>query len=188
MTRRYAVVIDLGRCVGCHTCSIACKAEHNIGKGSGIRVETVGGAHPDTPAGKFPDLTMHYLPMPCMHCEFPPCVDACPTGAIGKREDGIVLVEHDKCNGCQSCLDICPYNALLYDPQTNLVWKCTLCAHRIDQGLEPFCVRCCEIGAMFFGDQNDLDSIVSKHIAQGDTYTIKPELGTKPSVHYKRHT
>jgi len=152
--------------------------------GSGIVVETIGGPHRDTPGGKFPKLSMYYLPMPCMHCDQPPCLDACPVEAIYKRGDGMVLIDKDKCDGCQACLPACPYDALSYDAKGNLAQKCNLCAYRIDQGLEPFCVRCCETEAIFFGDLNDPGSKVSQLIAQRNAYTLKSELGTKPAIYY----
>ena len=77
MTKRHGLVIDLERCIGCDTCIIACKLENGLGKGSGIRVETIGGSHRDSPEGQYPQLSMHFLPIPCMHCEKPPCQDAC---------------------------------------------------------------------------------------------------------------
>lgn len=184
MDRRYGMVIDLDRCIGCHTCRIACKAENELEKVSGIRVETVGGAHPDTPMGKFPNLSLHYLPIPCMHCGEPPCLDACPLEAIYKREDGIVLVDEKKCDGCQACISACPYDALTYDEKSDVVQKCTLCQHRIGEGVEPFCVICCEGEAMFFGDLNDPESRASKLIAEKSAYTLKPEAGAKPGVYY----
>lgn len=184
MDKRYGMVIDLDRCIGCHACRIACKAENELEKVSGIRVETVGGAYPDTPAGKFPNLSMYYLPVPCMHCGKPLCLDACPLEAIYQRQDGIVIVAEEKCDGCQACISACPYNALTYDDNRDVVQKCTLCQHRIEEGIEPFCAVCCEGEAMFFGDLNDPDSNVSKLIAQKKAYTIKPEAGTEPAVHY----
>ena len=184
MAKRYGLVIDLERCIGCNTCTIACKVENNMEIGSGIVVETIGGPHRDTPGGKFPKLSMYYLPMPCMHCDQPPCLDACPVEAIYKRGDGMVLIDKDKCDGCQACLPACPYDALSYDAKGNLAQKCNLCAYRIDQGLEPFCVRCCETEAIFFGDLNDPGSKVSQLIAQRNAYTLKSELGTKPAIYY----
>jgi molybdopterin-containing oxidoreductase family iron-sulfur binding subunit len=174
MAKRYGLVIDLERCIGCHTCRIACKVENNINTGSGIRVETVGGPHRDTPLGKFP----------CMHCAKPPCVDACPLEAIYKREDGIVLVDEEKCNGCQACIPACPYDALIYNPERDIVQKCSLCAQRIDQGLEPFCVLCCETEAMFFGDLDDPASEVSQIILRKGAYILHPEKGTNPAIYY----
>ncbi len=140
MTKRYGLLIDLDRCTGCRTCTVACKMENRLEQVSGIRVETVGGPLRDTPAGKYPNLSMYYLPVPCMHCSEPPCLPSCPTEAIYRRQDGIVLIDEEEWNGCQQCLEACPYDMLAYDPEKDKVWKCTLCAHRVDQGLEPFCV------------------------------------------------
>lgn len=184
MSKKYGLVIDLERCIGCQTCRLACKVENNLKKVSGMRVDTIGGIHPDTPAGKYPNLTMYHQPVPCMHCDHPACMDVCPEEAIYKRQDGIVLVDEEKCTGCQVCIPACPYGALNYDDQRDVVVKCTLCHHRIDQGLEPFCVVWCEDEAIFFGDLNDPESIVSRLISQRDAYTLKPEAGTSPSTHY----
>jgi Fe-S-cluster-containing dehydrogenase component len=183
--KRYGLVIDLERCSGCHTCRIACKTENNMNISSGIRVDTIGGPHRDTPAGKYPDLTMYFRPVLCMHCDEPPCIDACPLEAIYKREDGIVVIDDEKCTGCQECITACPYEIPFYDEEKDVARKCSLCAHRIDQGLEPFCVICCESEALLFGDLNDPSSKVSQIIAQRkDSYTLKPEVGTKPAIYY----
>ena len=184
MDKRFTLVIDLERCIGCCTCVIACKVENGLEIGSGVRVETIGGAHKDTPAGKFPLLSMHYLPMLCMHCDQPPCLEACPVTAISKREDGIVLIDENKCDGCQACLDACPYDALTLDPEKDLVIKCTLCSHRLDKEQEPFCVKCCEAEAIFFGDLNDLESTASQLIDKRNGYVLKPDLGTGPRIYY----
>jgi DMSO reductase iron-sulfur subunit len=184
LAKRYGLVIDLEKCIGCHTCRIACKIENDMNIGSGIRIETIGGPYQDTPKGKYPQLSMYYLPVPCMHCGEAPCLAACPVEAIYKREDGIVLVDEDKCNGCQACISACPYEAFIYNPEKDLVQKCTFCVHRVDQGLEPFCVSCCETEALSFGDLNDPASKVSQLIAQRDVYTLKPESGAKPVIYY----
>jgi len=182
--KRYGLVIDLERCIGCHTCTIACKLESGLERGSGIRVETIGGPHRDTPAGKYPQLSMHFLPVPCMHCDEPPCLDVCPLEAIFRRPDGIVLVDEEKCDGCQTCVTACPYGALIFDDEKEVVHKCTLCAHRLDGGMEPFCVICCETEAMYFGDLNDPDSRISKIMDERSAKPIKPEAGTKPVIYY----
>ena len=184
MGKRYGLVIDLDRCTGCMSCIIACKMENSLEKGSGVRVDTVGGAHRDTPGGKYPNLSMHYLPVLCMHCTNPPCIDACPEEAIYKRTDGIVLIDEEKCTSCQLCIPACPYDALTLDDQRNLIIKCTLCNHRIDQGLEPFCMVCCEAEAISLGDLNDPESKVSKLISQRNAYNLNPEAGTEPAVYY----
>ena len=184
MGKRYGMVIDLERCVGCQTCRIACKAENNLDVGSGIRVDTIGGAFMDVPEGTYPNLSMYFLPVPCMHCNEPQCMDACPEEAIYKRPDGIVLVDEEKCTGCQLCMPACPYGALTYDDQRDLVIKCSFCHHRIDQGLDPFCLVWCEDEAIFFGDLNDPESEVSKLISRSNAYNLKPEAGTSPAVYY----
>lgn len=184
MAKRHGLVIDLERCTGCCACTIACKVEQGMEAGAGIRVETIGGAHRDTPAGKYPHLSMYYLPIACMHCDRPPCRDACANEAIYQRPDGIVLVDEEKCNGCQECLPACPYQAMVYDAERNVVRKCNLCYQRVDDGFEPFCALCCGDQAMFFGDVTDRKSQVSRLIAQRGAYTLKPELETGPAIHY----
>lgn len=178
--------IDLERCIGCNTCVIACKVENELEVGSGIRVETVGGHHRDTPAGVFPHLSMHYRPILCMHCTNPPCLEACPAEAIVKREDGIVLIDEDSCDGCRTCLDACPYGVLTFDPEKDVVFKCTFCAHRLDRGEEPFCVKCCEAEAIFFGNLNDPESTVSQLVVKRNGCVLEPEFGTDPRVYYLR--
>jgi len=163
---------------------VACKLENGVEEGSCINVTTIGGDRMDTAGGEFPNLRMHYQPKPCMHCAEPPCVDACPLGAIYRRDDGIVLVDASKCDGCQICLAACPYEVLLYDSAANLVSKCTLCSHRVDQGLEPFCAICCEGEAIYFGDLADPASEVSKLVASRNAYVLLPDSGTGPAVHY----
>ena len=184
MSKRYGLVIDLDRCMGCMGCRIACKLENDLVASSGIRVDTIGGPHVDTPAGKYPNLSMYYIPVPCMHCDDPLCMDACPEEAIYKRPDGIVILDEDKCTGCQLCFPACPYDALTYDDNRDRVVKCTLCHHRVDEGLEPFCMTCCEAEAIFFGDLNDPESKVSKRISRRNAYNLKPEAGTGPAVYY----
>lgn len=184
MAERYGLVIDLDRCTGCQTCAVACKMENGLDHVSGIRVDTAGGTRPDTPGGTYPNLRMHYLPIACMHCSEPPCLPSCPTEAIYRRQDGIVLIDEAKCDGCQVCLQACPYDVLTYDSENDKVWKCTLCAHRVDRGLQPFCVLCCEMEAMFFGDMNDRSSQVSKLAEQRKAHVLQPESGAKPAVYY----
>jgi Fe-S-cluster-containing dehydrogenase component len=184
MDKRYGLVIDLERCIGCQTCTIACKLENDFEKGSGIQVETVGGPHQDTPSGKYPNLSMHYIPRMCMHCEKPPCADVCPEDAISKGTNGMVLLDEGLCTGCQACLPECPYNALIFDDEKNIARKCNLCNHRLDKGLEPFCVMCCETEAIFFGDLNDSGSTVSQLISKRKAGLLDSEKGTGPGVYY----
>lgn len=184
MDTRYGLLIDLKRCIGCHTCTMACKMENGIADGSWIRVETVGGPHMDTPSGKYPDLRMHYLPRVCNHCAQPRCIPACPTQAIVKRKDGIVLVQGEKCVGCGDCTKACPYQAPQVNPTMAVAQMCTLCFHRVQNDREPFCVRCCPTRALEFGNISDPDSPISKQILKKSASVLNPEAGTKPSVFY----
>lgn len=184
MTRRYGLVIDLERCTGCHTCTMACKVEHGIEVGSGIRLETVGGPYPDTPAGTFLDLSMYYLPIPCMHCTHPPCREACAAGAIEQRADGIVFVNESKCNGCRECLPACPYGVLIFDEERQTARKCDLCRERLDEGFDPFCIVCCPEEAIRIGDLDDQNGALARTIRERKGYTLQPEHGTGPAVHY----
>ena len=184
MPVRLSLVIDLERCIGCGTCTVACKLENNPTDAPWIWVETLGGGQKDTPTGQYPDLKMEFIPHLCMHCAHPPCVEVCPTGALWKREDGLVLLDKEKCDGCEACVAVCPYESIVYSSKTELVEKCDLCAHRIEQGLEPFCVVCCEGQAMHFGDLNNPVSEVSRLVADRNTFTLMSEAGTSPSIFY----
>jgi dimethyl sulfoxide reductase iron-sulfur subunit len=166
MRARHGLVIDLERCVGCHTCTIACMIAHDLDEGAGIVVQTIGGKDRDTPEGKHPNLHMHFLPIICMHCSNAPCMEECPNDSIIEREDGIVLINEPTCDGCLNCVSSCPYNAIFYNEKEGSVWKCNMCADRIDEGLEPFCVICCEGEAMVFGDLNDPASRASQMITK----------------------
>lgn len=172
------MVVDLRRCVGCQACTVACKFENNAPVGqfrtwvSDVEVKT------------YPETKRSFVPRLCNHCEHPSCLSVCPTGATFKREDGIVLVDSDKCWGCGSCVTACPYGARFINSETKIADKCTFCAHRLEEGLLPACAETCVGGARVFGDLNDPQSNVSKLIAEHDVSVLKPSAGTKPSVFY----
>lgn len=209
--RRWAMVLDLRKCVGCSACTIACKAENVLPPGVVYRPVM------DEEIGTYPRVTRRFTPRPCMQCENPPCVPVCPVKATYKREDGIVAVDYHKCIGCRYCITACPYNARTadfgeeYTANTPKVqeyelrpsfeykkrWprihgvspignarKCHFCVHRIEKGLLPACVTTCIGEATYFGDNNDNDSLVSELISRPNITTLKSELGTKPKVYY----
>ena len=196
---RKGMVIDLNLCIGCQACTIACKAENATPPGIfWARVL-------EREVGKYPSARPVLLPVLCNHCQNAPCKNACPTGATSQRDDGIVLVDYAKCIGCRACMAACPYqvrycweNRESYYPggltpfeevgykkfEMGAVQKCTLCAHRIDQGLEPACVGVCMTSARVFGDLDDPQSEVSRLIGERRGFQLRPELGTDPSVFY----
>jgi Fe-S-cluster-containing dehydrogenase component len=130
----YTLKIDHELCWGCRTCEVACKQEMNPSDGVRlIRVEEEG---PRNVEGK---LEFQFHVAVCRHCEAPPCAEACPEQAIDKRQDGIVVMDYERCTGCGACLDECPYEAITLDVSSGTARKCNLCHHRIDQGLLPAC-------------------------------------------------
>jgi Fe-S-cluster-containing dehydrogenase component len=146
-------------------------------------------ANPESPIPN-PGLTVHF-PRSCLHCETPDCVTVCPTGASYKRaEDGIVLVDADKCIGCQLCSWACPYGAREYSVERGTMQKCTLCVDRIyNETLEeidrqPACVMACPTRARHFGDLGDAESAVSKLVADREGYALMPEFGYAPVNRY----
>jgi Fe-S-cluster-containing dehydrogenase component len=171
---RYAMTMDTRRCVGCHACVLACKAENDLEADhfrDWIVTET---------RGKFPALTQEIRSERCHHCDHPPCVEACPTGASHVGEAGTVLVTHDKCTGCKACVAACPYDAR-YIHSKGYADKCTFCLHRVRKGQLPACVDICPTGALAFGDLNDPDSPVSRLLAKRASKTLKPEKGLRPN-------
>ena len=176
--KRWAMLIDLRKCVGCQACTAACKIENNIPE---YHFRTWV---PDVELGTFPDTRRAFLPRLCNHCERPSCIDVCPAGATWQREDGVVEIDYDVCWGCGSCVDACPYDARFINPVTKTADKCTFCSQRIDQGLLPACVETCVGGARQFGDLNDPDSPVAKAIRTEPVQVLKPETGNEPRVFY----
>ncbi|MCK6408051.1 4Fe-4S dicluster domain-containing protein [Thauera sp.] len=208
---RYVMTIDLRRCVGCQTCTAACKNANATPPGVQWRRVL------DLETGEFPDVRRSFLPMACMHCAEPPCADVCPTQATQKRGDGLVSIDYDVCIGCANCVMACPYEArsivheahfaygdtpiaseaIRFDPaRLSVATKCSFCKERIDaaagKGLvpgrdpevTPACVNSCISGAMAFGDIDDPDSTVSRLLATTQHFRMHEDLGTGPSVHY----
>ncbi|MEK7260913.1 MAG: 4Fe-4S dicluster domain-containing protein, partial [Pseudomonadota bacterium] len=125
-----------------------------------------------------------FVPKLCNQCEHPPCVQVCPVGATFRTPDGVVLIDHNYCIGCQYCVQACPYGVRLFNHAHGVTDKCTWCYHRIARGLKPACVEVCPTNARIFGDQNDPESPISKFIRENRTRVLKPEMGTSPNVFY----
>ena len=174
----YGFVIDLKKCIGCHACTIACKAEHDIPVGAHrCWVKTVE-------KGAFPDTQRLFFPVLCNQCEEAPCLKICPTNALFKRRDGIVDLNGEACIGCRACMAACPYDQLFIDPNTRTAEKCNFCANRVENQLQPACVSVCPTECRIFGDLEDPGSKVAQ-IVQREAFTVrKPEKGTGPKVFY----
>lgn len=174
----YGFAIDLRKCIGCHACTIACKAEHQIPVGvNRCWVKTVE-------KGTFPDTRRFFFPVLCNQCVDAPCVRICPTHALFRRRDGIVDLHGDSCIGCRACMEACPYDQLFIDPNTRTAEKCNFCANRVENNLLPACVSVCPTECRIFGDLDDPASEVA-HIVQREAFMVrKPEKGTGPKIFY----
>ncbi len=171
-------VLDQGRCIGCHACTVACKTEH------GVELGVFRTWVKYIERGEFPDIRRHFSVLRCNHCTDAPCVEICPVQALYKREDGIVDFDTERCIGCKACLNACPYDALYIDPQSHTAAKCNFCAHRVDVGLKPACEVVCPAEAIISGDLHDPDSEVSRILGSMASTVRAPEQGTGPNVFY----
>jgi Fe-S-cluster-containing dehydrogenase component/formate-dependent nitrite reductase membrane component NrfD len=175
---RYGFVIDQRKCIGCHACTVACKEENQVPLGAfRTWVKYVE-------RGTFPHTRRYFSVLRCNHCDDAPCVTICPTVALYRRPDGIVDFDGDRCIGCKSCMQACPYDALYIDPDTHTAAKCHYCAHRIEVGLEPACVIVCPERAIIAGDLDDPASTIARLVATEQVQVRKPEQGTRPKVFY----
>lgn len=174
----YGFAIDNRKCIGCHACTVACKSEHDVPVG----VNRTHVKYIET--GQYPNSNREFSVHRCNHCEDSPCTTICPTTALFTRSDGIVDFDDDRCIGCKSCMQACPYDALYINPNTGTAAKCNYCAHRIENSYEPACVIVCPVEAIVSGDLDDPQSNLSQLIAEHDTKVRKPEAGTIPNVYY----
>jgi len=177
--------IDIAKCVGCYDCQVACKDEH-----CGNDWSPYAKPQPNTghfwmkvnyeEKGTLPKVRVTYQPVLCMHCDQAPCIAACPIkGAIYKRDDGLVVIDPQKCTGCRNCLHGCPYGVIYYNENLHIAQKCTGCAHLLDRGWkEPRCADSCPTDALKLIDEEDLAKIKDKK------EVIHPEYGTRPRVYY----
>lgn len=175
---KYGFIIDNRKCIGCHACTTACKSEHQVPVGvNRTWVKQVE-------KGEFPDTRRLFSVMRCNHCTDAPCVNICPTEALNTRDDGIVDFDKERCIGCKSCMQACPYDALYIDPETHTAAKCNYCAHRVDVGLEPACVNVCPEHAIISGDMEDMESEIAQLLSRQPVKARKTEKGTKPNLFY----
>ena len=197
--QRWGLLIDTAKCAqGCDACVTACHEENGV----------TGHGRPATDAQWIRKVTVRdkqtgyvqTLPLMCQHCEHPPCVDVCPTGASFKRADGIVLVDKHICIGCRYCMMACPYKArsFIHEDVTDqkpdvprgkgTVESCTLCVHRVDKGQTPACVEACNKDGgqgMWFGDLKDPNSDIAKRLASEPSRQLREELSLNTGVRYQ---
>ncbi len=207
---RWGMVVDLNRCVGCQTCTIACK--HSNDTVPGVQWRRVL----DIETGSFPDVERVFMVTGCQHCAEPPCVPVCPTGATQQRADGLVTMNYDVCIGCAYCAVACPYQArtivhderwyygvetkqekaVAHPERLGVAQKCTFCVEKVDEAKErgltpgvdldvtPACSASCIAQAITFGDFNNSNSNVSQLVASNKSFQMHAELGTDPQIKY----
>jgi molybdopterin-containing oxidoreductase family iron-sulfur binding subunit len=192
---RWGMLIDTAKCAeGCNDCVTACNRENGLSGGLSptdsqwIRKIELK----DMRSGRAVSL-----PMMCQHCEHPPCVDVCPTGASFKRADGIVLVDRHTCIGCRYCMMACPYKArsFVHEPLTGqnpdvprgkgTVEACSMCVHRVDNGQLPACAEACPNKSILFGDLNDPNSEISIKLRTMASTQVRADLGLNQAISYQ---
>ena len=200
--KRWGILVDTNKCAGnCDSCVTACQDENGWGK-----TETQSNDEQKAQWIRKVEIRnkstgfVSTLPLMCQHCENPPCVDVCPTGASFKRKDGIVLVDKHICIGCRYCMMACPYKARSFiheDLEDQLPWaprgkgtveSCTLCVQRVDNDGTPACVEACSAdnhNALIFGDLHDANSEISRELKKYDSIELRADLGLNTGVRYR---
>ena len=175
---RFAMAIDTRKCVGCTDCVVACQTENDVPVGycrDWITTEV---------RGAFPTLSLEIRSERCNHCDHPPCVSCCPTGASHVAQPGsVVLVTASRCIGCKACIAACPYGARFVHPD-GYTSKCTFCHHRTAEGKDPACVSVCPTHCMTFGDLDDPASRINELLRSRPHHSLLPEAGTGPRIFY----
>lgn len=161
MSKQYSFYFESDRCIKCWACEIACKQWHGIKAGT-VKLRRVT----EVTRGTFPDVTRTFISATCRHCAKAPCAMVCPTGAITRRiEDGIVLVDKEKCIGCRDCLDACPFGIPQFN-EDGIMQKCDMCLDRIEHGQQPICAATCPVQALHWGTVREMTELASQKAAE----------------------
>ena len=209
----WAFGVDATKCIGCLRCVEACKRENDVpgdahhfrtwveryvylegdkrarvdSHHDPVNIKASGSEREYRFANRYQDAKVEkafFVPKLCNQCTHPACVQVCPTGATYRTQDGVVLIDHKYCIGCQYCVQACPYGARFFRAKEGVTDKCTWCYHRITKGLQPACVEVCPVGARIFGDRNDPQSPISLFIRNNRVQVLRPESGNAPNVFY----
>jgi len=157
--KKNALIVDHESCWGCKTCEVACKQENHAP--DGIKLISVSEDGPKMVDGR---LDFVFKVNVCKHCDDAPCMEACPDEAITKREDAMVIMDYEKCTGCESCIEACPYDVIAFDTRRGIARKCNLCHHRVDKGLIPACAdNVCLAHCIYFGDPDEIERMIKKN-------------------------
>ena len=186
---RWGFVIDISKCNACYCCFIACKDEYWDNEYPPFTTSQPRHGQfwmnlAKNERGKYPYVKVAYMPIPCMHCEDAPCVEAAKDGAVYRRPDGIVVIDPQKAAGQKQLVESCPYDAIFWNEETNLPQKCTFCVHRLEAGEIPRCVQACPSECIYFGNLDDVQSDIAKLIKSTGAEVYHPEWNTKPGVYY----
>ncbi len=165
---------------------MACKDKNNLPAGMFWRrvYEISGGSWRKEGEAWIPDLAAYNLSISCQHCQDAPCLKGCPSGALSKRADGIVILDQSKCLGCRYCEWTCPYGAPQFDAATGVVSKCDFCLDLLDKGETPACVAACPMRALEFGN---LDELRSRLGGVAAVHPLPPGDQTRPALLIKPH-
>lgn len=187
---KYAMAVDLNKCIGCYNCQVACKDEHVYNSFPGVAAEQPSFGHfwlaieEKEQVWDSSHVKVTYIPKPCQHCSDASCVKAFPDAAY-QREDGIVILDPEKAQGKSDLPAACPYGAIYWNEEQQLAQKCTFCAHLIEDGWEETrCAQSCPMSCIYFGDVEDPESKISKFLAANEAEAFHPEYNTNPNVYY----
>lgn len=142
---KIALVFDKKTCMGCHSCEVACKQEHELGVGPRL-VRVIEGS-------------ADFFPVYCHHCAKAPCREVCPVDAISRNEQGIVLIDNDLCIGCRVCVDECPFEAMQFEDNREIAIKCDLCVDRLIDNKQPACMSICPTGSIYFRNKKNIAAV-----------------------------